>query len=69
MSRCEGCSHFALNAGADATSAPGGRALTDVGICRRYPPRVIPHPEFAGSEFPQVHKRHGCGEWWTEMGI
>lgn len=38
---------------------------TDVGVCRRYPPRWHFATDDSGPEsrFPEVHKSHVCGEY------
>lgn len=63
MSACHRCDHFAAGE-SDASSPPfGGEA--SIGICRRYPPRLI--GEHGVSHFPSVNALHACGEFREEF--
>jgi hypothetical protein len=67
MNTCARCDHFTAKAASDATSAPVKDDLNAVGICRRYPPRLVAEGrEFLPSRFPNVHPNHACGEFYRE---
>lgn len=64
---CLKCIHFKLGANNPPSAGPTGDMFTDVGLCRRHPPRWIPdvHSEDEGGlyAFPAIHQGHRCGEW------
>lgn len=65
---CARCDHFTAKAASDATSAPVKNDLNAIGICRRYPPRLVGEGRgFHPSRFPNVHKEHWCGEFRREV--
>lgn len=60
---CSSCIHFSARAASDATIQPVREDLGAVGVCRRYPPRMEPRPNFLASVFPNVHRDKHCGEY------
>ena len=66
---CSNCIHFLSRGVTDASADPKQQGRADVGICRRYPPRLldIGWDELGGatgaSGFPPVHQGHSCGEY------
>jgi len=61
---CSRCDHFTMKAAAEASVEPCKTDRSSVGICRRYPPRMVRQSDgFFQSVFPNVHMAHGCGEY------
>lgn len=60
MSTCSSCEHFAAGP-LEAIVEPNGDGKPLIGICRRYPPRIV-SDRYHESMFPGVHAKHRCGE-------
>lgn len=64
---CARCDHFRAQALGDATRVTGNDSREGVGICRRYPPRLIANGGSSlPSRFPNVHQDQVCGEFHHE---
>lgn len=63
--RCGNCTHFAESAMEAMKPPANGRPV--VGVCRRYPPRLMwTDGCFPESLFPGVHRSQACGEFQDE---
>lgn len=71
---CGTCTHFLGRGAPDATAEPK-TAPARLGICRRYPPKVL-NPTWSevggvtvSSVFPEVHRDQKCGEFAADMKV
>lgn len=62
---CARCIHFAIGGGNPSYHQPSRDKFTDIGLCRRKPPVLIPPGDENPSHswgFPVVHERQSCGD-------